>query len=298
MDNDPVPTSTCFALRVDEALGETKQLTWPLLAHPSRRALRALLRMRWFVEPGLPHPEERPAGMRLEGWATVGLLSRHSTGGGIRFANLLLCLLCLSSKSKTCAAPSTAWTCCAASTGGGGGRHHRADRAERRGQDDAVQRGLGAGAAGCRLDPLRRPGDAGMPPDAVSRAGLVRTFQVARGFPRLSVFQHLMVYGRDQPGESLWQAIVGTRAAREREAALAERALGDGALPAARPSDRQSGDGAVGRPEEAAGDRPRADGRAQAGAARRADRRRQSDPAERDRRAAARAAQARHHACC
>ena len=46
---------------------------------------------------------------------------------------------------------------------------------------------------------------AGLAPDAVSRAGLVRTFQVARGFPKLSVFQHLMLYGRDQPGESLWQ---------------------------------------------------------------------------------------------
>jgi branched-chain amino acid transport system ATP-binding protein len=65
---------------------------------------------------------------------------------------------------------------------------------------------------------------AGWSPDKVSRAGLVRTFQVARGFPKLSVFQHLMLYGRDQPGETLWQAIVGTRAAREREAALAERA--------------------------------------------------------------------------
>ena len=65
---------------------------------------------------------------------------------------------------------------------------------------------------------------AGKAPDVVSRAGLVRTFQVARGFPKLSVFQHLMLYGRDQPGESLWQAIVGTRAARDREAALVERA--------------------------------------------------------------------------
>jgi ABC-type branched-subunit amino acid transport system ATPase component len=65
---------------------------------------------------------------------------------------------------------------------------------------------------------------AGSSPDVVSRAGLVRTFQVARGFPKLSVFQHLMLYGRDQPGESLWQAIIGTKAAREREAALAERA--------------------------------------------------------------------------
>ena len=65
---------------------------------------------------------------------------------------------------------------------------------------------------------------AGLAADAVSRAGLVRTFQVARGFARLSVFQHLMIYGREQPGESLWQAIVGTRAARDREAALAQRA--------------------------------------------------------------------------
>ena len=108
---------------------------------------------------------------------------------------------------------------------GGGGRHHRADRAQRRGQDHAVQRGLGAGAAGCRLDPLRRRrrSPAGRPTRSAAR-GLVRTFQVARGFPKLSVFQHLMLYGRDQPGESLWQAIVGTKAAREREAELAERA--------------------------------------------------------------------------
>src|SRR5258705_3425946 len=65
---------------------------------------------------------------------------------------------------------------------------------------------------------------AGWAPDAVSRRGLVRTFQVARGFPKLSVFQHLMLYGRDQPGESLWQAIVGSKAARQREEELAERA--------------------------------------------------------------------------
>src|SRR5580692_10291324 len=54
---------------------------------------------------------------------------------------------------------------------------------------------------------------AGKAPDVVSRAGLVRTFQVARGFPKLSVFQHLMLYGREQPGEKLWQAVFGSRAA-------------------------------------------------------------------------------------
>src|SRR5437879_9747920 len=52
---------------------------------------------------------------------------------------------------------------------------------------------------------------AGLAPDAVSRAGLVRTFQVARGFPKLSVFQHLMLYGRDHPGARLCQALDSTR---------------------------------------------------------------------------------------
>ena len=74
--------------------------------------------------------------------------------------------------------------------------------------------------------------------------------------------------------------------------------VGDGALPQARSPDRQSRHRPVGRPEEASGDRPRADGRAAAGAARRADRRRQSDPAERDRRAAARAAARAASPCC
>jgi branched-chain amino acid transport system ATP-binding protein len=65
---------------------------------------------------------------------------------------------------------------------------------------------------------------AGASPEAISNAGLVRTFQVARGFPRLSVFQHLMLYGRDQPGEALAAALIGSAAARRREAELAERA--------------------------------------------------------------------------
>lgn len=65
---------------------------------------------------------------------------------------------------------------------------------------------------------------AGASPETISAAGLVRTFQVARGFPKLSVFQHLMLYGRDQPGESLLAALVGSVASRRREAELAERA--------------------------------------------------------------------------
>lgn len=63
-------------------------------------------------------------------------------------------------------------------------------------------------------------------PDRLAEAGLVRTFQLARGFPKLSVFQHLMLYGRAQPGEGLLAGLLGTPAARRREAELADRALG------------------------------------------------------------------------
>ncbi|UFN49775.1 ABC transporter ATP-binding protein [Roseomonas sp. OT10] len=63
-------------------------------------------------------------------------------------------------------------------------------------------------------------------PHRISRRGLIRTFQIARGFPKLTVFEHLMAYGARQPGEALWPALLGTAAARRREAELAERALG------------------------------------------------------------------------
>ena len=65
----------------------------------------------------------------------------------------------------------------------------------------------------------------GRRPDAVVAQGLIRTFQLARGFPRLSVFQHLMLYGRAQPGEGLGAGLFRTAASRRREAQLSELAL-------------------------------------------------------------------------
>jgi ABC-type branched-subunit amino acid transport system ATPase component len=62
-------------------------------------------------------------------------------------------------------------------------------------------------------------------PHQIARRGLIRSFQIARGFPRLTVFEHLMVYGTRQPGERLAAAILNTPATRRREAELAERAL-------------------------------------------------------------------------
>ena len=63
-----------------------------------------------------------------------------------------------------------------------------------------------------------------MAPEKLVANGLVRSFQLARGFPKLSVFQHLMLYGRTQPGEGLFAALTGARSARRREAELSARA--------------------------------------------------------------------------
>ena len=66
----------------------------------------------------------------------------------------------------------------------------------------------------------------GWRPDRISGAGLVRTFQIARGFPRLSVLENLLLYGTRQPGERLVHAVLRSPAARRREAELRERACG------------------------------------------------------------------------
>src|SRR5205814_9078141 len=56
--------------------------------------------------------------------------------------------------------------------------------------------------------------------DRVTQAGLVRTFQIARGFPRLSVLENLLLYGDRQPVENLLRAIARPAAVRRRETAL------------------------------------------------------------------------------
>jgi ABC-type branched-subunit amino acid transport system ATPase component len=66
---------------------------------------------------------------------------------------------------------------------------------------------------------------AGLAPERISALGLTRSFQIARGFPKLTVFEHLMVYGRAQPGERWLAALFGAAAVRRREQALAEAAL-------------------------------------------------------------------------
>jgi branched-chain amino acid transport system ATP-binding protein/neutral amino acid transport system ATP-binding protein len=64
----------------------------------------------------------------------------------------------------------------------------------------------------------------GARPDRVTRAGLVRSFQIARGIPRLTVLENLLLYGQGQPGESAFAAMLGPAALRRREEALRARA--------------------------------------------------------------------------
>ena len=45
--------------------------------------------------------------------------------------------------------------------------------------------------------------------DRITRAGLVRTFQVARGIPRMTVLENLLLYAPHQPGESIGAALTG-----------------------------------------------------------------------------------------
>jgi ABC-type branched-subunit amino acid transport system ATPase component len=66
---------------------------------------------------------------------------------------------------------------------------------------------------------------AGRRPDAIARLGLVRTFQIARGFPRLTVLENLLLYGDRQPGERLAAALLRPAAALRRETELQERAF-------------------------------------------------------------------------
>jgi ABC-type branched-subunit amino acid transport system ATPase component len=60
----------------------------------------------------------------------------------------------------------------------------------------------------------------GWPAERVTRAGLTRTFQIARGIPRLSVLDNLMLYAAGQPGERLGVALLGGGRAAEEAARI------------------------------------------------------------------------------
>ncbi|MFN0305541.1 MAG: ABC transporter ATP-binding protein [Burkholderiales bacterium] len=60
----------------------------------------------------------------------------------------------------------------------------------------------------------------GFAPERIASLGIARTFQLARGFARMSVYEHLMVHGRQHPGERLIAGFIGSTAASRREGEL------------------------------------------------------------------------------
>ena len=65
----------------------------------------------------------------------------------------------------------------------------------------------------------------GWRPERISRRGMVRTFQIARGLPRLTVLENLLLYGVDQPGEHLGSLFFHPGSVRSREKKLTDQAL-------------------------------------------------------------------------
>lgn len=64
----------------------------------------------------------------------------------------------------------------------------------------------------------------GWPAYAVARAGVARTFQLARELGRLTVMENLLLAPYPQKGERLWSAILQPRSVRREEEELKERA--------------------------------------------------------------------------
>lgn len=62
------------------------------------------------------------------------------------------------------------------------------------------------------------------PANRISTRGLVRTFQLARGCPRMTVFEHLMLYAPQQRGEGFVAALMNLAPVRDQEAKLREDA--------------------------------------------------------------------------
>ncbi|MFT3816685.1 MAG: ABC transporter ATP-binding protein [Rubrivivax sp.] len=63
------------------------------------------------------------------------------------------------------------------------------------------------------------------PASRISNRGLVRTFQLARGCPRMTVFEHLMLYAPRQRGEGFLAGLLKPAAVRAQEAQLREDAF-------------------------------------------------------------------------
>jgi ABC-type branched-subunit amino acid transport system ATPase component len=64
----------------------------------------------------------------------------------------------------------------------------------------------------------------GLRPDQLAHLGMIRTFQLARGLPALTVIENFALYAKDQPGETLLGALSRNSAVRAREKEIIEQA--------------------------------------------------------------------------
>ncbi|MCY4301513.1 MAG: ABC transporter ATP-binding protein [Aestuariivita sp.] len=64
----------------------------------------------------------------------------------------------------------------------------------------------------------------GWRPERICSIGMVRTFQIARGFPSLTVLETLLLHGDRQPGESVIRSLVSQKSWTAREQELEARA--------------------------------------------------------------------------
>jgi branched-chain amino acid transport system ATP-binding protein len=65
----------------------------------------------------------------------------------------------------------------------------------------------------------------GLPPHAIARFGMVRTFQITKALARMPVIDNMMLAAPDQPGESLRNLVLRPRACATREARVRDQAM-------------------------------------------------------------------------
>jgi len=65
----------------------------------------------------------------------------------------------------------------------------------------------------------------GLPPHELLRRGLVRTFQIPRPIPTMTVLENLVLAGQDQAGERVWNAWLRPGTVGRQEDAIVDRAL-------------------------------------------------------------------------
>ncbi|MCS6782771.1 MAG: ABC transporter ATP-binding protein [Gloeomargarita sp. SKYBB_i_bin120] len=65
----------------------------------------------------------------------------------------------------------------------------------------------------------------GLPPHVICRRGMVRTFQVARVFSRLSVLDNLLLAAPDQLGEQMWPVFFQPKRVAQQERELRQQAM-------------------------------------------------------------------------